>query len=126
MGLIDIGILAAGLLAGAFAFGGQKSAEATVPVQAAESGEGWSVQSFRTVAFAEKSWRQLGQEGSCVAYSSLRQRSGDPDRRRVPSAVTVVTETGEFTREYPLKGARVLACAGFTVFLSPLNSGGLP
>lgn len=122
VGLISTAILAAGLLIGA-GLGSLNRAEARSPMQSAGPGEGWSVQNFRTITFAEKSWKQVGQEGSCVAFSSLPQRSLDPDRRHIPAAMTVVTETFDFTRHYPRRGARVLVCAGFTLFMSPLNSG---
>ncbi len=121
---ISIAMLATGLLIGTFGLGGLNPVEATVPAQVTEQGAGWSVQNFRTISFAAKSWRQLGQEGSCLAFSSLPQRDPDRnDRTRIPAAVTVATLTDEFTFHYPLRGARVLVCAGFTVFLSPLDSG---
>ena len=120
--LIPMAMLA-GLLFGAFALGGVP-AEASVPVQVPELGAGWSVHNFRTITFAEASWLQLGQEGSCVVYSSRPIRVyGSRDRRYEPAAVSVVTETVDFTLQYPFKGARVIVCAGFTVFLSPLSSG---
>ena len=117
-------VMLSGLLVGAFALGGQKAAEASVPVQVAELGGSWSVHNFRTITFAEESWRQLAQEGNCVVYSSQPVRDYSfSDKRYTPSAVTVVTETDDFTFHYPFKGARVTVCAGFTVFLSPLSSG---
>ena len=112
--LIPMALLA-GLLVGAFALDGHKPAEASVPGQVAEQGEGWLVRNFRTITFEEKVWRQLGQEGSCVVYSSLPERAPrSEDRRYIPAPVTVVTDTDELTRRYPLRGARVIVCAGFT------------
>ena len=116
-------VMVAGLLVGAFALGGQEPAEASVPVQVAELGAGCSVHNFRTITFEGNSWRQLALEGNCVVYSSLPERVYLPDKRYIPSPVTVVTDTDEFTLHYPFKGARVTVCAGFTVFLSPLSSG---
>ncbi len=119
---IHITMLAAGLLIGTFGLGGLNPVGATVPAQVTERGAGYSVQEFKTVNFAAKSWRPLGQEGSCMAFSSLPQRGPD-NRERIPAAVTVVSLTDEFTFHYPLRGARVLVCAGFTILLSPLDSG---
>ena len=116
-------ILVIGLLVGAFGLSSLNRAEATDPTQMAEPDEGWSVQSFRTVTFAEESWNQIGQKGSCVAFSSQPPRDLDRRGRHIPAAVTMVTQTEEFIREYPLRGARVLVCAGFTIFMSPLNFG---
>ena len=122
--LIPVVMLAAGSLVGTFALPGQKPAEASVPVQMAEPGAGWSVRSFRTITFDEESWRQLGQNGSCVIYNSRPVRAPkSDDRRYIPAPVTVVTQTEEFTLHYPFRGARVTVCSGFTVFLPPLSSG---
>jgi len=121
--LIPMAMLA-GLLVWIFSLGVQKPAEASVPAQVAELGAGWSVHNFRTITFAENNWQQLALEGNCVVYSSLPERDYSSNvRRYIPSAVTVVTSTDDFTLHYPFKGARVIVCAGFTAFLSPLSSG---
>ena len=116
--VLPIALFAAGLLLGAYALGSQPSAQASVPVQIADS-DGWSVQSFTNINFEPKKWEQLGQVGSCVVYSS------SPGVGETAS-VNVRSETEDFTLVYPNQGARVTTCAGFTAFFPPKSAGRPP
>ena len=112
--VIPTAIFVAGLLLGAFALGGDQSAQASVPLQ--ERGDGWAVENFRSITFEPSKWENIGQVGSCVAFSS-QAKFGDP------AVVSVRTETEDFELAYRNRGARVIACAGFTAFFPPLNAG---
>ena len=113
--VIPTALFVAGILLGAFAPGGQQPAQASVPLQ--ERGGGWSVENFRSISFqAGTKWENIGQVGSCVAFSSKTVRGE-------PATVSVRTETEDFELTYINTGARVIACAGFTAFFPPLTAG---
>ncbi len=113
--LLPIAIFAAGLLLGAYALGSQPSAQASVPVQIADS-DGWSVQQFTSMSFEPGKWENIGQVGSCVVYSS------QPGFKET-AFVDIRTPIEDFRLEYPNVGARLTTCAGFTAFFPPQKSG---
>ena len=113
-------LIAAGFVIGAFMFGNQGSAQASVPAQQMDLGaDRWIVASFEVLSFDKTRWDLIGREGGCVVYRS------DPTRETVAS-VLVRTEQVEITLEYPRQGARVRVCPGFTVHFPPTSTGNAP
>ncbi len=117
---LTITLFAAGFLAGAFTFGNQGSAQASVPAQEdgmmMEFGTGWLVETFEALRFEEGRWQLIGQEGGCVIYRS-NPGVGDPSR------IDVITSTFEVEVAYPNQGVRVRVCPGFTVHFPPTSQG---
>ena len=110
---VSVTILVAVSLVAVWGLSDLKPAQASVPQV---SHAGWSVTNFTGVEFEERQWDNIGQVGSCVIF---RSRAGIRD----PASLTVTTTITEFNLEYPNIGARVVVCAGFTMFLPPLSDG---
>ena len=107
-------LFAAGVLVGHFALGGQQPVEGAVPIQIADP-EGWFVTDFIS-AQLDSNWEDPFLKDDCGNIVS------NPIEGET-ALIFVRTETEDFTLEYPNRGARVTACAGFTAFFPPASTG---
>ena len=115
--IICVSLFAAGMLVGVFALGGQQSVEGSVPVQVADP-EGWFVTNFISAQLNSKWERPFLQDdcGTIISNPGVGETA----------LIFVRTETVDFFFEYPNRGSRVTACAGFTAFFPPASSGRPP
>ena len=112
--IICVILFVAGSLVGLFALGGQQTVEGSVPIQIKDP-EGWFVTSFVS-AQADSKWIRPVLIDDCGHLSS------NPAFGEV-ARISVVTQTEDFTLEYPNRFSRVIVCAGFTAFFPPASSG---